>query len=460
MKKKWAYLAATMLLTGCAEDAFEGVNMQDTTERQEIKLSAGTTGISVASRGVGAIGSTDAANNVWGNQTVYVWSFKRGLTQFNLNAADRDEDGIYLKAEAATTTQAETTSALAFTNGTIFYPLTNAYHFVGYYIDDITDPIPDLDATTGDILLPIIIDGTQDVMIANSQLSNTQKTTLIEALKTNGKISYTTIDEVIYTTDDTTNGTYKAGDPIPNANSDTDELITAEYNKAFSSYTARRDIQPNLVFEHKLAKLNFKIKAGDAQTIASVDNSDPVNPKNLGVYITNIGVSSLTTGNIRIKNNGQIDFTDAATEGTLYVGSKDNNGKINTTEPRLTPTGDQAPATGENDPDQVGEGLLVIPAETYTAQVTVKQEYDRNGNYITDTNEQTKTYNDVEINITDGFKAGHSYDIIITVYSNQEINITATLTGWLNGGSVNITPEDNEFNESQNSSNSQTPTNP
>ena len=429
MKKKWFYLVAILALTSCAEDAFEDGSSQDAGIPQEIKLSAGTRGIEVASRGKGSIGDIDGSDaNKWSGQKINIWCFKRDLASFTLpQDGTRDEAGIYLKGETATADQEATISTLSF-SPSIFYPLTGAYHFVGYYIDDITPDTPEIDTTTGDVLVPITVNGTQDVMIAESALTYEQKVALIEELNDNNKIEYTNLTEVIDA----------EGNLV--ANYASKGIVEDEFDKAFSSYTARRQVQPNLVFNHQLAKLNFKIKAGDEKTYAKTDD----NGKKLGVYVTGITVKSLTTANIRITKDGKISFADMANESALSVGKKGDNGVIGA----LTSVGDLKEGTPT--PDQVGEGLLVIPATSYTANITVNQEWDSSGQTQIPAGEQSKNYEDISLTIDGGFKAGFSYDIIITVYSNQEINITATLTGWKEGGEIEVSPEDQEWEQNTN----------
>ena len=45
------------------------------------------------------------------------------------------------------------------------------------------------------------------------------------------------------------------------------------------------------------------------------------------------------------------------------------------------------------------------------------------------------------------FAVGKSYNINVTVYGNQPIEVTAELTGWISGDDVEVNPEDDEFNK-------------
>ena len=210
-----------------------------------------------------------------------------------------------------------------------------------------------------------------------------------------------------------------------------------------------------MVFEHQLVRLNFKVKAGDEKTIASTGQ----NGEELGVYIKSIKVGSRTLGDIKIDKEGGIQFnarneTDAQGDYKfLSVGTKNTTTKEIED---LVLKGDELEAGknfAQNKADKVGEGILVmLPVDNkYIAQITTLQKYDAQGNLIA-TGDQDNTYDAVTIQNPqkDGevvnFEAGKSYDVTITVYSNQIINITATLTGWVDGGSVEVNPEDDKFN--------------
>lgn len=66
---------------------------------------------------------------------------------------------------------------------------------------------------------------------------------------------------------------------------DKTKLDAADYNKAYSSYTARKNVQPNMKFEHLLTRLVFNIKGqGDAK------------PEE--VYVRSIKVKSQSTGKL------------------------------------------------------------------------------------------------------------------------------------------------------------------
>lgn len=456
MTKKWFYLVAALALTGCAQDAFDDGTSKDAEVPQEIKLSAGSRGIEVASRGKGSVG-TGTNEDQWNGETIKIYAFNKKLndsqTSTEFNVTTPSEDNVYLNGVSATVGTDVNQSPVTFEGGAKYFPLQGAYHFVGYHADGV-----DGAATGGNtITIPVTITGKEDIMIAKATMNYSDKENLVNDMISKGKLGSSTSATSSAFIEPTT------GNPIAGTGYEDD--INAEYEKAYSSYTARRAVQPNMVFEHQLVRLNFKVKAGDEHTIARTKTDGTANDnKLLGVYIKDIAVSSHATGNITISKDGGITFTDnSGTNATeLHVGSKMSDGQIGT----LVETGDgydDNTNTTNTEPKQVGEGLLVmLPYLTagegenayqyYTANIKAIQYYDNYGNQIPDA-EQVKTYPNVKIqkpifnNQVTEFEAGKSYDIIITVYSNQSISITATLTGWEEGGQIEINPEDEYFNQ-------------
>lgn len=445
MKKLGFIAVAALALAGCAEDAYLDSNMSDTKALQEIKLGTGAPGASVVTgRGMGTVGDMEGQDaNVWKAQTLKVYSFKR-------DADMTTEGNIIINNEAATAPTDVNSGAITFAD-TKYYPLQGAYHFTGYYTDDATTGTPTIAANS--ITIPItVMDGTQDVMIADAKLSTADTTKLVQALITNGKLQGATTDYL----DQTTGTGYKT-----DINPDNKALIEAEYVKAFSSYTARREIQPNLVFSHVLSRLVFHVVAGDDEAMNTgtiqVDRTDAdqntttQETLNKGVYVNKVVLNdAISDGTITINNNGSIAFTAGSTKADFTLkdidGTDEGNGLDELTE--IKPT-------SKTDKTRVGESILTTPAASYTADITIKQYVDSQGKEITDAASKEKIYPSIPIQLgkdAEGnplsFEAGKSYNVVVTVYSNQEIKVTATLTGWVSGGDdIVVSPEDDYFNQ-------------
>ena len=465
--KKWYYLAATILLAGCAEDAFEDGNLQETTERQEIKLSAGTTGIEVGSRGAGTVGglATDATSNVWKGESLTIWAIKNNAADLTQN----DESNVYLAGAAATATESSGTATTTVTldNAPVYYPLQGAFNFTGYYIDDAANG--DVEQTSTAITQNIVIDGSQDIMIAKAELTAANKIALVKSLIENDKLTGTEVEYVD-----------NNGDFLPTfTETEKRTLIETEYRKAFSSYTARRGVQPEMTFQHQLARMVFSVIAGDTNAQgASQEVTVDGNQYPKGIHISKITVKNAKKqGIIKIDNTGNITFEPTPSTGTTDTTIGELILKNNTegTDGKLEDLKEKAPdnlyvngtSTKENY-TRIGESILAFPADKYTVDIETKQYVQLKRGHtdqyelVTDENGapgKTTSYTNVTIQLTgtDTFQAGYTYDILVKVYSNQEIVITATLASWKEGDNVTVSPEDDLFDQEFNGTGTTTP---
>ena len=444
MKKNYFYLAAaTLLLAGCAQDSFVDENLQETTVPQEIKMSAGNRGISVESRGAGSV-------DEWADDTrINIYAFNKNIENFE----SKDDENVYLDNVPAKVSSANAVQLLneSGTPITKYYPLQGAFRFVGYHIDDAV--LGELVKSATELKIPVTIDGSQDVMIAKAELTKDDKSLLLNKMQQLG---------VFNNNDDPYAFVDENNNPLEGEENIYATTIINEYEKAYSSYTARRSVHPQMVFNHQLVRLNFFVKAGDPETVAQFrkDNEGKDTEDKLGVYINSIQVNSHNAGQIIINNLGDISFKD--------ITKTDDEDKIQLSVPQLIETGNNASdydSTDENTKKKgtkVGEGILVMPPfKSYTDEIDnleyfyydvnigTIQYFDQNGTKMSEP--LTNSYNNVKIKKpqlngqTVPFEVGKSYDVTITVYSNQVINITATLTGWIEGGNIEISPEDEYF---------------
>ena len=455
MKKNYFYLAAaTFLLAGCAQDSFVDENLQETTVPQEIKLSAGNRGISVGGRGAGTVGDlsdqTSTSTNVWSGQKLTIHCFNR-------NNADMTTEDVYLNGvEATATATTNSNETIISFSEPKYYPIQGAFHFTGYYIDDAKDNEV-ITTTTDKIETTFTIDGTQDVMIADDDLSYAQISTLVSALITSGKLTGNVTDYL----DEDEEGFWNAS--ITSANK---TLIENEIKKTFSSYTARRGVQPNMVFKHQLARLRFFVIAGDKNAKYNGPQSIQVNQTNItkptGVLIESIKLlNPKNKGTITIKNTGEISFAPAVETAESFTLKKraDGASMLDPLVPLTEVTTNGSLEDANPVYTQIGESILAFPEDYYTVDITTKQylksEDGVNYSLVTDAEGKQTPYNNVKIQLLENgnpvaFKAGYSYDIMIKIYSNQEISIKAILTGWEDGGDVEVSPEDQIFDQTIN----------
>lgn len=420
-------VASLGLLASCSsdDDLSTGGNGKD--GLQQIKIGMGVQA-NVATRGTGTVGAVGAENNTWAKQTVNVYMLNKGT----LDLAKFGEDPIY--ENTVLTTPTDNASGIASEldeHGVAqykYYPTTKtAFDFWGYRLDDANDTIAaDQDGsataaaiksnkfvpyTSGDsLLIGFKIDGTQDIM---------------------------------------------AGKAVP-----TEEEITkcGGEDNIYSAFAARREVQPNIKFEHLLSRLNFQVLAGAQSTTDA----------NTGVKVTGITVKSKATGKLVIAYKGEATFenvsnqlivdkyADEVKEAALY---KDLVVKQRGATAALTENlVDLEPVTpkwnnGMALATQVGEALLAIPADKYEITINLKQKVQVKGDkgHPTDPDDfQEKEYTytaDLKntVNPEKGFEPGYSYNVTITVYGLSEIQITTTLIPWKDGGNIEMNPEDETF---------------
>ena len=421
-------VASLGLLASCSsdDDLSTGGNGKD--GLQQIKIGMGVQA-NVATRGTGTVGAVGAENNTWAKQTVNVYMLNKGT----LDLAKFGEDPIY--ENTVLTTPANNASGIAseLVGGVPqykYYPTTKtAFDFWGYRLDDANDATGTADQegtdskvavtsgkfvpyTSGDsLLIGFKIDGTQDIM---------------------------------------------AGKAVP-----TEEEITkcGGENNIYSAFAARREVQPNIKFEHLLSRLNFQVLDGK-----KTETTDP----DKAVKVTGITVKSKATGKLVIAYKGAAAFEnvsdqlivdkdadtekDAALLKELKVMQRDASSTSLTDNlvdlQPVTPKWNNGMALAT----QVGEALLAIPANEYEITINLKQKVQVKGDKLNpqegDFEEKPYTYTaDLKntVNPEKGFEPGYSYNVTITVYGLSEIVITTTLTPWKDGGNIEMNPEDETF---------------
>lgn len=422
-------VASLGLLASCSsdDDLSTGGNGKD--GLQKIKIGMGVQA-NVATRGTGTVGAVGEKENTWAKQTVNVYMLNKGT----LDLAKFGEDPIY--ENTVLTTPADNASGIASEldeHGVAqykYYPTTKtAFDFWGYRLDD-------ADATTA----------------ADQEGSATAA-----AIKSNKFFPYTSGDSLLigFNIDGTQD--IMAGKAVP-----TEEEITkcGGEDNIYSAFAARRDVQPNIKFDHLLSRLNFQVLAGAESTTDA----------NTGVKVTGITVKSKATGKLVIAYQGAettfanvsdqliVDkYADEVKEAALYkdlvvkqraASSTSLTDNLVDLEP-VTPKWNNGMAMAT----QVGEALLAIPADKYEITINLKQKVQVKGDkdHPTDPDDfQEKEYTytaDLKntVNPDKGFEPGYSYNVTITVYGLSEIQITTTLIPWKDGGNIEMNPEDETF---------------
>lgn len=423
-------VASLGLLASCSsdDDLSTGGNGKD--GLQQIKIGMGVQA-NVATRGTGTVGAVGEKDNTWAKQTVNVYMLNKGTLDLAMFGTT-DPKPIY--ENTVLTTPADNASGIAteLVGGVAqykYYPTTKtAFDFWGYRLDD------------------------ADVTAAGDQ----DGSATAAAIKSKRFVPYTSGDSLLigFQIDGTQD--IMAGKAVP-----TEE----EMNKCggeeniYSAFAARKDVQPNIKFEHLLSRLNFQVLDGkDTQTT----------DEDKAVKVTGITVKSKATGKLVIAYQGEAAFENVSDQ--LIVDKDDDAEKDaallkelkvmqreSTTAALTDNLVDLKPVTpkwnnGMAMATQVGEALLAIPANEYDIIIFLEQKVQVKGdkNSPQEDDFQKKEYKytaDLKntVNPDKGFEPGYSYNVTITVYGLSEIEITTTLTPWKDGGNIEMNPEDETF---------------
>lgn len=378
-------VALAGIISSCSSDETLSSNNQNS-DLQEIKIGFGANTV-VSTRGTGTVGSTDGGTNSWNGQKINIFMLERGTTNL---ALFENEGAIYDNEVFVAPIAMASGIALPEDNRVKYYPTQGAFDFWGYRLDGCeTGPYT---ASADKIEIPFTMDGSQDIMVGKAVPTAEE----IAACKKEG------------------------GEPEP--------------ERIYSAFAARRNIQPNITFKHLLSRLTFSVLAGN-QAICSSD----------GVKVTAIEVVSKNSGKLIAAYTGseidQIVFDDTETNLILKqratgAATNENLVDLEAVTPEWDAVGDVAKETA------VGEALLVAPSAEYKLIIRLSQTVKTDYSNPSATTVKEFAYEDV-LTTPSGFEAGKSYNVKITVYGLSEIKVNTTLTPWVDGGNIDMIPEDN-----------------
>ena len=417
-------LAAAGMLTACSNDDTLGGNGEQNVSEQQIRL--GVASSKVQTRGTGTVGGMTDDENKWAGQTLWVYMLQKGSMELGYYKTPTEAAGAAVgtavfdnKEFKAPNTAASTVSGLATTaDGAIaYYPVSGNYDFWGYRVDDAVTGTPDVK----------LVDDTDTEVEANAA------TKRVVDIKINGS------QDIM------------AGKATPSA----DEVTKlGNYGQSFySAYAARKGVQPNITFNHLLTRFTFEVRAGSKATAGEGASGNTE-----AVRVQGVSVESLTDGKLTVAYKGEtkeaadlLTFTGNASPLTLKqraVGAVDNNEPlVDLVEVPLT-----WPAVGEatvGDVIPVGEALLVAPGQTeYPLTIALAQKVKKNTADIEKEDMALEQKATIKMDGTKKFEPGKSYKVTITVYGLEEIEVTATLVPWVDGGSIDI-DDDRNPNEGQ-----------
>lgn len=428
MKKMFFFaLAAAGMLTACSNDDTLGGNGEQNVSEQQIRL--GVASSKVQTRGTGTVGGMTDAENKWAGQTLWVYMLQKGSMELGYYKTPDDAATAAVgtavfdnKEFKAPNTAASTVSGLATTaDGAIaYYPVSGNYDFWGYRVDDAVTGTPDVK----------LVDDTDTEVEANAA------TKRVVAIKINGS------QDIM------------AGKATPS----TDEVAKlGNYaDNFYSAYAARKGVQPNITFNHLLTRFTFEVRAGSKATAGAGASGNTE-----AVRVQGISVESLTDGKLTVAYTGPtkeaadlLTFTGAASPLKLQQRSTtaaDNNDPLVALEEvALTWPADANATVGDVLP--VGEALLVAPGQTeYPLTIALAQKVKKNTTAADKEDMDLEQKATIKMDGVKKFEPGKSYKVTITVYGLEEIEVTATLVPWVDGGSIDIdddrNPNEGEYTE-------------
>lgn len=233
-----------------------------------------------------------------------------------------------------------------------------------------------------------------------------------------------------------------AGKATPSADD-----LTALKNYAenfYSAYAARKGVQPNITFNHLLTRFTFEVRAGSKATAGAGASGNTE-----AVRVKGISVESKTKGKLTVAYTGEektadklLTFTD---EPAVPLSLKQRDADLADNNAALIALKEVPltwPAVGEatvGDVIPVGEALLVAPGQTeYPLTIALAQKVKKNTTAADKEDMDLKQKATIKMDGTKTFEPGKSYKVTITVYGLEEIEVTATLVPWADGGSIDI----------------------
>lgn len=479
MKKQFFYAAmAVAMMASCTSEDNLSVDpiTPDVDDKVAIELGvdAPSVNATVGGRSVGSVGDVSGAKNTWNGQKLFITMVDKNDGTVVMDTANNKPimgySNYYYYAPRGEANDSIGSIRLyknELTNGNdkgtlsyVYYPVAGQYDFYGYHVDDCTG----VNNENPTKITGITITGQQDVMGARTKEFNS----------TNYSV-----------------------------NQGVDFMDMIGWN--FSARTARNGIKPVLKFEHQLARLKFFVKAGSAKTAVQyydatnskwVKNQVMVTERNTDGQgtVTITTTDSISTAMMvkSIKAKKMINTIDmnldslgvdgkpaivttaaggatATNEFFLYSYDEDTQKmkeKLDSIAPQCYAETD---LTGDSIYDDfgkgtpVGESIMFFPNGESQKTVELEVELSQLVRVLENENDSVYKADEWEVktqkaalkvhaasllnqlpNAIKEFEPGKSYNIYITVYGFERIEVTAELTAWEMGGDVDVDVEEGE----------------
>lgn len=337
--------------------------------------------------------------NLWKSARFYVYSFLNDPSvRFTDNSSTEPKDSTCLLDNVPTYVNDLNSYMLSYViddehDGRHYWSnkdTINRYSFWAYYLDDAE--VISQERTEDQISVDFKVDGAHDILSGKAQLTKKQETTI----KNSG-----------------------------------DKYLRSYY----STYTARRDLFPVVRLKHQMARLKFRIYPG--------------NETSGGYIIDSIRVVGPSKAHLTVVSHNDDELGCEFYGDRIWYSLHDKDNSPTLEQDRYIvewkPEYAEMP-TYERDYLDVGESLLIPPAERVRIQIFCRQYDETVGDYVNPLEYSGST---TWIGFQPGFEAGHSYTIRIVLYGSMMYSADALLTGWAMGEDIFVDSEEDDFKRDQ-----------
>ncbi len=196
------------------------------------------------------------------------------------------------------------------------------------------------------------------------------------------------------------------------------DLMAAKSDRPGSASLARQNVVPKLAFRHLLTRLQFQLTDG--------------NPEGNDTELTVKGIA------IRSVATGKLVLATVEGDNPQFVldAFDETNNPIVELPLQGIPTEGQAIAGASK--TRIGGSLMLPAAAEYEVELTIEERLNEQiTEYVIDNLPSIELPADPQ----DGTYVGKSYMVNITLYGSQEVELSATLLDWEQGGEIEYDPE-------------------
>ena len=179
--------------------------------------------------------------------------------------------------------------------------------------------------------------------------------------------------------------------------------ILAKGDGVYSTYGAVHSVEPKINLKHALAYLKFRAKLMD---------------EGVKVSIQDVQLKAMTRGKLTVaaRDYSQLGISDLSDEKSISIGAYLSEKEISVDEFK-----------------NIGEGLLVPPADSYVVRVLVQQRNVKTEVSDVNPNGILNQWLEITCSPEKGFEAGKIYVLDLSVYGSTEVIINSDLEAWKSG---------------------------